>query len=63
MTALNGPLGLLPEVVSLAEEAGRTLAAEFTRPSGPRVGRSHADVDDEIEAFLRERLLALLPAQ
>jgi ADP-ribosyl-[dinitrogen reductase] hydrolase len=54
---------LLQSVISAAEAAGRTLAAEFARPSGPRGQGSHADVDDEIEAVLRKQLLELLPAR
>ena len=54
---------LLDRVVDAAEEAGRLLAAEFTRPSGPRGTGDHADVDSEIEAMLRARLLDLLPAR
>jgi ADP-ribosyl-[dinitrogen reductase] hydrolase len=54
---------LLAAVIAAAEDAGRRLAAEFARPQGPRGAGGHADVDDEIEAELRERLLALLPAR
>lgn len=54
---------LLPAVIALAEQAGRMLAAEFTRPEGPRGRMGHAPVDGEIEAFLGTALLALLPAQ
>jgi ADP-ribosyl-[dinitrogen reductase] hydrolase len=53
---------LLPAIIALAEQAGRVLAAEFTRPEGARSEGSHAPVDDEIEAFLRPALLNLLPA-
>ena len=54
---------LLPSVIAAAEAAGRILAAEFARADGPRGAASHADVDEEIEADLREQLLALLPAR
>src|ERR1700693_2160973 len=54
---------LLRAVIAAAEEAGRRLAAEFARPDGPRGAAGHADVDDEIEAELRDRLLALLRAR
>jgi len=54
---------LLQPVIAAAEAAGRTLAAEFARPDGPRGGAEHADVDDEIEAALRKQLLELLPAR
>jgi len=63
MTTLADLPRLLPPVIAMAESAGRLLAAEFARPGGPRGGGSHADVDDEIEAALREQLLALLPAR
>ena len=55
--------GLLQPVITLAESAGRLLAAEFALPDGPRGAGSHADVDDDIELMLREQLLALLPAR
>jgi ADP-ribosylglycohydrolase/fructose-1,6-bisphosphatase/inositol monophosphatase family enzyme len=54
---------LLAAVIAAAEAAGGRLAAEFARPQGPRGGGSHAEIDDEIEAELRERLLALWPAR
>lgn len=54
---------LLPDVIAAAEAAGAMIAAEFARPGGPRGGGHHADVDDEIEAFLRARLLDRLPAR
>jgi ADP-ribosylglycohydrolase/fructose-1,6-bisphosphatase/inositol monophosphatase family enzyme len=54
---------LLDAVIALAEAAGRHVAGEFARPHGPRGHGSHADVDDEIEAELRARLLALVPAR
>src|SRR3954447_13405664 len=59
---LNLP-DLLQCVVAAAEDAGRLLADEFVRADGPRGAGGHADVDDEIEATLRERLLKLLPAR
>jgi fructose-1,6-bisphosphatase/inositol monophosphatase family enzyme len=61
-TRVNLPK-LLQPVIGAAEAAGRVLAAEFARPSGPRGHGSHADVDDEIEAVLRTQLLELLPAR
>ena len=54
---------LLLPVIAAAEAAGRILAAEFARADGPRGAASHADVDEEIEADLREQLLALQPAR
>jgi ADP-ribosylglycohydrolase/fructose-1,6-bisphosphatase/inositol monophosphatase family enzyme len=54
---------LLGAVIAVAEAAGRRLAAEFARPQGPRGQGSHADIDEEIEAELRARLLEVLPAR
>ena len=54
---------LLGTAIAAAEAAGLVLSTEFARPGGPRGHGSHADVDDEIEAVLRERLLELLPAR
>ncbi|WPB86105.1 inositol monophosphatase family protein [Sediminicoccus rosea] len=53
---------LLPAVTALAEQAGRMLADEFTRPGGPQGQSGHAPVDDAIEFMLRPALLSLLPA-
>jgi fructose-1,6-bisphosphatase/inositol monophosphatase family enzyme len=58
------PSALLPDVIALAEQAGRAVAAEFCRPDGPRFSdHVTAPVDREIELFLRDRLTALLPAR
>lgn len=54
---------LLPAVIAAAEAAGRLLAVEFTRPGGPRGAGGHAEIDQEIEVGLRDRLQALLPAR
>ncbi len=53
MTSHPDLRNLLQPVIAAAEAAGRTLAAEFVRPAGPRGGADHADVDDEIETALR----------
>ena len=53
---------LLQHVIAAAEDTGRMLAEEFVRLDGPRGAAGDADVDDEIEATLRKRLLELLPA-
>jgi ADP-ribosylglycohydrolase/fructose-1,6-bisphosphatase/inositol monophosphatase family enzyme len=63
MTAQPNLRSLLQPVIVAAEAAGRTLAAEFARPDGPRGRAGHADVDDEIETELRKQLLELLPAR
>ncbi|HLH87621.1 MAG TPA: inositol monophosphatase family protein [Xanthobacteraceae bacterium] len=54
---------LLAAVIAAAEAAGCRLVAEFARPQGPRGAGDHADIDGEIEAALRGRLLELLPAR
>ena len=63
MTSQVDLTNLLPAVIAAAEAAGRSVAAEFTRPGGPRGRGGHADVDDEIEAVLRQQLLEMLPAR
>src|ERR1700733_6350825 len=55
---------ILPAVVDLVKQAGVWLAAEFSRPDGPRFSDTNtAPIDTEIELFLREHLTALLPAR
>src|ERR1700749_4548296 len=55
---------ILPAVIDLVKQAGIWLAAEFSRPDGPRFSDTNtAPIDTEIELFLRERLTALLPAR
>lgn len=51
---------LLEQVTKIVEEAGRFLLSEWQRPGGPRGAGDKADVDVEIESFLRPRLLQLL---
>lgn len=53
---------LLDAVIEAVREGGALLRAEFLRPDGPRGADSKADVDEEIETLLRNRLLARLPA-
>lgn len=53
---------LLAAVTAAVREAGALLRAEALRPGGPRGHGHHADIDTEIEYFLRAKLLALLPA-
>ncbi len=62
MPSLMDPLrpGLadaLDAAVEAAKEAGRRLLAEFHREGGPRGGGDKADVDTEVEVFLRGALL------
>ena len=55
---------VLSSVIALVKQAGAWLAAEFSRPGGPRSSNlDTAPIDTEIELFLRQRLTALLPAR
>ena len=51
----------LAVAVDAAREAGTLLRDEFHRPGGPRGDRTHADVDQEAERLIRQRLLSELP--
>ncbi len=63
MTTATLP-SILPAVIDLVQQAGVWLAAEFSRPDGPRSSNNDtAPIDTEIELFLRERLTGLLPAR
>jgi ADP-ribosylglycohydrolase/fructose-1,6-bisphosphatase/inositol monophosphatase family enzyme len=58
------PSAILPAVIELVKQAGAILAAEFSRPDGPRfVDNTTAPVDHEMELFLRAHLTTLLPAR
>jgi len=58
------PDAILPSVINLVRQAGAMLAAEFSRPDGPRYSdQNTAPIDTQIELFLRDRLVALLPAR
>lgn len=60
----SSPMEILPRVVDLVAEAGRRIAAEFTRPDGPRFSNQDtAPIDHEVELMLRDGLTALLPAR
>lgn len=54
---------VLHDVVRVVEEAGKMIAEEFSRPTGPRGANGHAAIDEEIERYLRQRLLSVLPAR
>lgn len=57
-------LSILPRVIALVKQAGTSLAAEFSRPAGPRSSNlDTSPIDTEIELFLRGQLTALLPAR
>jgi fructose-1,6-bisphosphatase/inositol monophosphatase family enzyme len=58
------PAALLPAVIAAAREAGDMIASEFARPTGPRlIDHVTAPIDVEVELFLRELLMTLLPAR
>jgi ADP-ribosylglycohydrolase/fructose-1,6-bisphosphatase/inositol monophosphatase family enzyme len=67
MTTATQPPVLAPTlatVIELVQTAGTWLAAEFSRPDGPRFSDTDtAPIDTKIERFLRERLITLLPAR
>jgi ADP-ribosyl-[dinitrogen reductase] hydrolase len=52
---------LLKYVVALARQAGQRIQEEFYRPGNPRGAGDKADIDTEIESFLRPELERLLP--
>lgn len=52
---------ILPAVTAVVERAGALLAAECVRPGGRRGFGDKADIDVEIEVFLRAELLKILP--
>lgn len=52
--------GLLVDVIEQVLSAGKLLAAEWERPSGPRGDGDKAEIDVEIEVVLRRELLRLL---
>lgn len=55
---------LLSPVIALVHEAGRRLAAEFSRPDGPRfIHQDSAPIDRELELALRTGLTTLFPAR
>lgn len=52
---------ILPLVVNVVEQAGAILAQEYARPGGPRGSGDKAEIDEEIEVFLRAELLKIMP--
>ncbi len=56
---LPHPATLLAPTMAAVLAVGALIRAEFHRPGGPRGRDGKAPVDAEVEAFLRERLLAL----
>jgi fructose-1,6-bisphosphatase/inositol monophosphatase family enzyme len=57
------PRRVLADVIAAVDRGGRMLAAEFSRPEGPRGGEHKAPIDKEIELMLRPILLALVPGR
>jgi fructose-1,6-bisphosphatase/inositol monophosphatase family enzyme len=52
---------LLTQTIEVVIRAGQLLIAEWARVDGPRGQGDKAAVDEEIEQFLRQHLLQLLP--
>ena len=52
----------LDAAIGAAREAGELLRTEFHRPGGPRGSGGHADVDEQAEQVIREKILAAFPA-
>ncbi len=52
---------LLQDVIALVAQAGQMIRDEFYRPGGPRGGGDKADIDVEVENFLRAALQQRLP--
>lgn len=50
---------ILPQVLVAVERAGVLLAQEYARPDGPRGAVDKAEIDVEIETFLRVKLLQI----
>lgn len=58
------PQTILQAVIDAALTAGRMVADEFSLPAGPRlIDHVTAPIDHEVEMFLRERLIGLVPAR
>ena len=57
------PRAILAQVIAIVKTAGSRLAAEFSLPGGPRGRDDKADIDVELELFLRDALLALCPGR
>ena len=56
-------VSLLPPLIDAVERAAAMLVEESRRPAGPRGAGSKAEIDVEIERYLAERLIALVPAR
>ena len=56
-------VSLLPGVIDAVDEAATMLVEESRRPAGPRGAGDKAEIDVEIERYLADRLITLLPAR
>ena len=54
-------VGARAVAIAAAREAGALIRADFHRVGGPRGSGEHADVDEEAETLIRERLLGAFP--
>jgi hypothetical protein len=52
----------LDAAVDAAREAGKLIRDDFHRPGGPRGSGGHAEVDEEAEQVIRQKILAAFPA-
>ena len=52
----------LDAAIGAAREAGELLRIQFHRPGGPRGSGIHADIDEQAEHVIREKILAAFPA-
>lgn len=52
----------LDAAIAAAREAGKLIRDDFHRPGGPRGSGGHAEVDEEAERVIREKILAAFPA-
>lgn len=59
--SLPAPADLLGPSVDIVVAAGARLRAEFHRSGGPRGAGSKAEIDAELESYLKRRLRALHP--
>ena len=53
---------ILPDIIQSVKTVGAMIRAEFHRPDGPRGTLHKANVDTEVETFLKDALMRLQPA-
>ena len=54
---------ILGTIETALRSAGELLLAEFKRPDGPRGSGGHADIDKEVELFIRNHVANAFPTQ